>query len=355
MNSHEHLLNSCSVAIVSLDNQLTIKWLNFAAESILGCSKRFAQGKHIANAVPLPVTLLNQIHEAIETTQSVVSRKVEILPRLHGTMVIDCVVTPVSLADNSTQVVLEILDVDRSLKIATERALFDQQERSQNMLRGVAHEVLNPLGGIRGAAQLLEQELGHSKLTEYTSLLIKETDRLQQLLQKMLGPNSRPTLANHNIHEILNYVGKLLLTDNPGKVATQYDYDPSIPDLYCDREKLVQVFINLVSNALYALKDTSNPKVIFVTRVERNFTIRGELKRLVCKVHIQDNGPGIPPDLSETLFYPLVSGSSKGTGLGLSIAQSLVVQHGGLIECRQRNGHTSFEVTIPIESSHESQ
>lgn len=355
MNSHEHLLNSCSVAIVSLDHQLTVEWLNFAAESILGCSKRFARGKHISQAVPLPETLLNQITEALETSQSVVSRKVEILTRLHGTITIDCVVTPVSLPDNSTQVVLEILDVDRSLKIATERALLDQQERSQNMLRGVAHEVLNPLGGIRGAAQLLEQELGQSKLTEYTSLLIKETDRLQLLLQKMLGPNTRPTPGNHNIHEILNYVGKLLLTDNPGNVVTHYDYDPSIPDLYCDREKLIQVFINLVSNALNVLKDTTDPKVTFITRVERNFTIRGELKKLVCKVTIQDNGPGVPPELKETLFYPLVSGRSKGTGLGLSIALSLVVQHGGLIECHHKDECTSFEITLPIESQHESQ
>lgn len=354
MNSHEHLLNSLSVAIVSLDSTLTIEWLNLSAESMLGCSKRFAQGKNIASVVPLPNSLLQQISEAIKTQQSVVSRKIEILTRSHGTLTIDCVVTPVGQADNNSQVLLELLDVDRPLKIATERALLEQQERSQIMLRGVAHEVLNPIGGIRGAAQLLEQELGKSKLTEYTDLLIKETDRLQKLLQRMLGPNTRLEMQQHNIHEMLNYVDRLLLNENPGKTTSSYDYDPSIPELFCDREKLVQVFINLVSNALYALKDTPNPNVIFKTRVERNFTIRGELKKLVCKIHIQDNGPGIPAELTDTLFYPLVSGRSQGTGLGLSIAQSLVVQHGGLIECHQRDGHTSFEVTLPIEKYHES-
>lgn len=353
MNSEEHLLNNLSVAIVSLDSTLTIEWLNLAAESMFGCSKRFAQGKKIANIVPIPDSLIKQITEATHTNQSVVSRRVEILTRSHGPLTIDCVVTPVVQADNRPQVLLELLDVDRPLKIATERALLEQQERSQIMLRGVAHEVLNPIGGIRGAAQLLEQELGNSKLTEYTDLLIKETDRLHKLLHRMLGPNTRPAFSEHNIHEVLAYVDRLLLKENPGKVTTRYDYDPSIPEIYCDKEKLVQVFINLVSNALYALKDTTNPQITIKTRVERNFTIRGELKKLVCKIHIQDNGPGIPAGLKETLFYPLVSGRSEGTGLGLSIAQSLVVQHGGLIEC-QRNGCTSFEVTLPIEKHHES-
>lgn len=339
---------------MSLDNTLTIEWLNQAAESMLGCSKRFAQGKKITSVIPLPASLLKQITEATHTKQSVVSRKVEILTRSHGPLTIDCVVTPVGYTDSRPQVLLELLDVDRPLKIATESALLEQQERSQNMLRGVAHEVLNPIGGIRGAAQLLEQELGHSKLTEYTDLLIKETDRLQKLLHRMLGPNTRPDFSEHNIHEVLAYVDRLLLNENPGKVTSRYDYDPSIPDIYCDKEKLVQVFINLVSNALYALKNTDNPKITFKTRVERNFTIRGVLKKLVCKIHIQDNGPGIPSDLKDTLFYPLVSGRFEGTGLGLSIAQSLVVQHGGLIECQQKDGSTSFEVTLPIEKHHES-
>lgn len=354
MNSHEHLLNTLSVAIVLLDSTLTIEWVNLSAESMLGCSNRYAQGKKISSVVPLPDSLLQKITEAIHTDQSVVSRKVEINTGFHGTLTIDCVVTPVSQTDKQPQVLLELQDVDRPLKIATERALLEQQERSQNMLRGVAHEVLNPIGGIRGAAQLLEQELGNSKLTEYTDLLIKETDRLHKLLNRMLGPNTRPDYKEHNIHEILAYVDRLLLKDNPGKVTTNYDYDPSIPETYCDKEKLVQVFINLVSNALFALKKTENPQITLKTRVERNLTIRGELKKLVCKIYVEDNGPGIPEDLTETLFYPLVSGRSQGTGLGLSIAQSLVVQHGGLIECQQKNKRTSFEVTVPIEKPHES-
>lgn len=354
MNSHEHLLNNLSVAIVSLDSQLNVEWLNLAAEAMLGCSNRFAQGKKIPGLVPLPQSLLDQIDEAILTRQSVVSRRVKLLSRSFGTLYIDCVVTPVEQSKKTSHVVLELLDVDRPLKIATERALQEQQERSQNIIRGVAHEVLNPLGGIRGAAQLLEQELGTSKLTEYTQLLIKETDRLQKLLRRMLGPNSRPAFEHHNIHEILNYVSRLLLQENPGHVHTRHDYDPSIPDLYCDREKLVQVIVNLVSNALLALKDTTGPIVTLKTRVERNFTIRSELKKLVCKIHIQDNGPGIPEELQDKLFDPLVSGRPDGTGLGLSIAQSLVAQHGGLIECHRIDSQTSFEITLPIEQHNES-
>lgn len=343
------MLNNLSVAIVSLDSKLQIEWLNLSAEAMLSCSNRFAQGKKISAVVELPQTLLDQIDEAIQTGQSMVSRRVKLLSRSFGTIRIDCVVTPVADADSITNVLLELLDVDRPLKIATERALQEQQERSQNIIRGVAHEVLNPLGGIRGAAQLLEQELGSSKLTEYTQLLIKETDRLRKLLQRMLGPNTRPAMDQHNIHEMLNYVSRLLLNDNPGNVSTIYDYDPSIPEFSCDREKLVQVFVNLVSNALFALKNTTTPAVTLKTRVERNLTIRGELKRLVCKIYIQDNGPGIPENLRDNLFDPLISGRPGGTGLGLSIAQSLVAQHGGMIECNESDGSTSFEITLPIE------
>lgn len=354
MNSNEQVLNNLSVAIVSLDSELRTEWLNLSAEAMLGCSNRFAQGKKISAIVPMPQSLLEQIAEAMQTGQTMVRRRVKLISRSFGTLYIDCVVTPIEESNQISQVLLELLDVDRPLKIATERALQEQQERSQNIIRGIAHEVLNPLGGIRGAAQLLEQELGSSKLTEYTQLLIKETDRLQKLLRRMLGPNTRPILEKHNVHEMLNYVSRLLLKDNPGNVRTLYDYDPSIPDLYCDNEKLVQVLINLVSNALLALKDTTDPAVTLKTRVERNFTIRGELKRLVCKIYVQDNGPGIPESLKDNLFDPLISGRPGGTGLGLSIAQSLVAQHGGMIECSDTDHCTSFEITLPLEHHHES-
>ena len=342
--------------MIALDRQRRIVLLNLAAESMLGCSRRIALGQRINKICPLPESLVTQIDAVLLNRQTLITRQLEIPTRNMQTAIVDCIVSPMDNDNDHTDpplVLLELIDIDRQHKIAQERALFEQQERSQRMLRGVAHEVLNPLGGIRGAAQLLEQELGRSKLTDYTGLLIKEADRLQNLMQKMLGPNKRPQINEHNIHEILDYVSQLLLANNPDNVITRTDYDPSIPQLHCDREKLIQVFINLFSNALHALASRADterpPQVTLRTRVERNFTIRGQLKRLVCKVHVIDNGPGLDPELKETLFFPLVSGRPNGTGLGLSIAQSLVVQHGGLIECHSQPGRTIFEVTLPIE------
>jgi len=348
LDLHEYLLNNTAVAVVSIDRDYRIQWMNLSAESMFSCSRRVAVQQRFDQIFSLPVELLDQISDALQSGQILVSRKLKIPTRYRETLFVDCIVTPLDTAEYGPALLIELMDIDRQHKIATEQALLEQQERSHNILRGVAHEVLNPLGGIRGAAQLLESELSDSRLTEYTQLLITEADRLQSLLQRMLGPNTRPVPQYTNIHEILNYVERLLLQENPGNVRTVLDYDPSIPDIYGDREKLIQVFINLVSNALHALKNTPQPSVIVKTRVERNFTIRGEVKKLVGKIQIIDNGPGIPTELKDNLFDPLVSGRQGGTGLGLSIAQSLTVQHGGLIECHRKNDHTVFAVTLPV-------
>jgi two-component system nitrogen regulation sensor histidine kinase GlnL len=348
MDPRPQLLNNLTVAVVSLDQDQRVEWLNPAAETLLGSSKRFCEGQPISAIITLPDALLSQLVEAQSTGQSLICRRLQINTRLRSSILVDCIVTPIQTTGSGPKFILELLDIDRQQRIAAERDILERQDRTQKILQGFAHEVLNPLGGIRGAAQLLEQELGKSKLTEYTQLLIKEADRLQNLMRRMLGPNSQLKLEKHNIHEILNYVTRLLLTDNPRGIQPVYDFDPSIPEMQCDREKLIQVFVNLVSNAIYALRDTDDPRITFKTRVERNFTIRGKLVRLVCKVHVTDNGPGIPDSVKNTLFDPLVSGRPGGTGLGLSIAQSLVVQQGGLIECASTPGQTVFEVTLPV-------
>ncbi|OED36799.1 hypothetical protein AB833_25660 [Chromatiales bacterium (ex Bugula neritina AB1)] len=349
MNPNDNLINSTSVAIVSLDDTQRILWMNVSAEAMLSCSQRVASGQKIYKLFALPDQLVAQIKETLQTGQILINRKLEIPTRLRETVLVDCIATPIDLSSKNPKVLLELMNIDRQHKIATEQALLEQQERSQNILRGVAHEVLNPLGGIRGAAQLLEQELSGSSLTEYTQLLIKEADRLRDLLQRMLGSNSRPEKGANNIHEILGYVRYLLLNASPEQAHVTLDYDPSIPDLSCDRGKLVQVFINLISNAMHAVRGQTNPAITLKTRVERNFTIRGKLIKLVCKIQVIDNGKGVDPNLVETLFDPLVTGRSGGTGLGLSIAQSLVMQHGGLIDYYSKEQQTVFEVTLPIE------
>lgn len=326
--------------------------MNTAAEALLGVSRRSAIDRSLAQIVQLPDTLAQHLSEARRLGNTLIDREIELARRDYPAAIVDCMITPIeTLGKNpQPQLLVEIVDNDRQNKIANEQQLLEQQQQSQALLRSLAHEVLNPLGGIRGAAQLMAQETTSQALSEYTDLIIREADRLKNLLGRLLGPNSRPVMAAHNIHPVIDHVTRLLLANTPS-VKCVYDYDPSIPDLHCDRERMIQVLINILSNALKAMAKTPQPTIIIRTRVERNFTIRNELIRLVCRIQIIDNGAGVEPAIRETLFYPLVTSSAGGTGLGLSIAQSLVMQHGGLIECQSEPGNTVFTITLPLDQA----
>jgi len=216
-----------------------------------------------------------------------------------------------------------------------------------SLLRGLAHEIKNPLGGLRGAAQLLEKQLDDNELAEYTSIIIHEADRLKQLIDRMLGPNSRPKQEPTNVHEVLEHVRKILRVGAPAGVDIQFDYDPSIPEFNTDRDRLVQVLLNIAGNALNSVGDSGN--IVFRSRVISSFTIGTERHPLVAALEIRDNGPGVPPHLLDQIFYPMVSGTQTGTGLGLSIAQAIMNQLGGLIECQSEPGNTTFRVLTPLE------
>jgi two-component system nitrogen regulation sensor histidine kinase GlnL len=246
---------------------------------------------------------------------------------------------------------VELLQVDRHLRIAREENLIAQQSTARALVRGLAHEIKNPLGGLRGAAQLLERELPDESLTEYTRIIIDEADRLQLLVDRMLGPNSLPNKRELNVHEVLERVRALVQGELPAAIRIQRDYDPSIPPLQADRDLLIQAVLNIVRNAVQALGESG--VITLRTRTQRQFTIGSRRHRLVARLEIVDNGPGIPPELIEQIFYPMVTGRSDGTGLGLSIAQSLVNQHGGLIECASRPGETVFTLLLPLESKDE--
>ncbi len=236
--------------------------------------------------------------------------------------------------------------MDRHIRIAREEALLRQQTTTSNIIRGLAHEIKNPLGGLRGAAQLLERELPSDELKEYTRIIIGEADRLQSLINRMTGPVSRPNLAMVNIHEILQYVRQLLMAEDSGHVEFKTDYDPSIPLIYVDRDWMVQAILNIAGNALQAVNGEGT--ISFVTRIMRNFTIGSEIYRLVLRIQVIDDGPGISQEMLGTVFYPMITGKEGGTGLGLSIAQTLISQQKGLIECTSEPGRTVFTVLIPI-------
>ena len=259
--------------------------------------------------------------------------------------IVDCSLIPLG----EQRILVELQQVGQHLRIQNEERLLHQNRASADLLRGLAHEIKNPLGGLRGAAQLLESELPDPALKEYTEVIIGEADRLQSLLDQMLGPNRPPQMAETNLHELLERVRTLVLAEaSSGKLTIQRDYDPSIPSFPADRDLMIQALLNIVKNAAQSLNNCG--EIQLRTRVKRQVTIGNQRHRLVCSLEIEDSGPGISEELRNTIFLPMVTGRSEGTGLGLSIAQSIVQRQGGVIECESKPGQTIFTLLIPLES-----
>jgi two-component system nitrogen regulation sensor histidine kinase GlnL len=262
---------------------------------------------------------------------------------------VDLIITPVG-GDTDGHLLVELLPVDRMLKISREEGLLHAQETTRTVIRGLAHEIKNPLGGVRGAAQLLARELPNEDLAEYTRVIIREADRLRDLVDRLLGPHQQLELQRLNVHEILEHVRNLILAESDNRVDIIRDYDPSLPEIPGDRTQLIQVVLNIMRNALQAAADPRTCEITLRTRSRRQFTIGTQLHRLVCQVDIIDNGPGVPDDIEHSIFVPMVTGRAEGTGLGLAIAQSVINHHGGLLECESVPGNTRFTLYIPMRS-----
>ncbi len=258
-------------------------------------------------------------------------------------LVLDCHAAPL---ERERFLLLELLDTERDRKVRRELALVAQQQLSRRIIRQLAHEVKNPLGGLRGAAQLLERQLPDPELKAYTRVIIEEADRLASLVDGILRAGGAPRPEEVNLHRITEHVAQLIEAEKPGGVELVRDYDPSLPSLTVDRHQMIQAFLNLARNAMQAVGD--HGRLIFRTRALPNFALGGEPPRLVLSAEIEDNGPGIPEDLKETIFYPLVTGRTTGTGLGLTIAQDLVSRNGGLIEFTSQPGRTIFQLRLPV-------
>lgn len=343
----DSLLDSMSTAVLAIDESVNIVYLNSAAEQLLGVSQRKATGQRLTRVLTIPDTLFARLREALGNTQPFTDRQITVEPHGQDPQIVDISLSPYRIGDTLVGLLLEILPIDRPLRIARDEALLAQQEHARSLLRGLAHEIKNPLGGLRGAAQLLEKQLPDPELSEYTNIIIREADRLQSLIDRMLGPTSRPRRQQLNVHEVLEHVRKIVIAAAPDGVHVRFDYDPSIPEFMTDRDRLVQVILNIAGNALQALGESG--VLLFRSRVISNFTIGGTKHPLVASISIHDNGPGVPQDISDQIFYPMVTGTDHGTGLGLSIAQSTMNQLGGLIECSSEPGDTTFTVLIPLE------
>ena len=261
--------------------------------------------------------------------------------------VVDCRVSPLDMEDAA--LLVEITDVTRRSRISRENALLIQHGAGRQMIRQLAHEIKNPLGGIRGAAQLLERQLDADELREYTDVVISETDRLASLVDTLLGPGGAPNKQPVNVHELLEYVVRIVEAENPRRLMFVRDYDPGLPLIDLDRDQVIQAFLNLVSNAAAALDGQGT--ITLRSRAVTNFTIGDTRHRVIASIEIEDDGPGIPPDMQDSVFYPLVTGRPDGTGLGLPAAQELLSRHGGLIEFESRPGRTVFFVRIPLDQA----
>jgi len=327
--SEAGLLDSLATAVLAVDSSLRIHYLNIAAEQLLGISQRRAIGQTLTRALNIPDSLFSRIRQALESGQPFTDRQVSVEPHGQDAHLVDLSLTPYRSEDGLNALILEISMLDRPLRIARDEAMLAQQEHAASVVKGLAHEIKNPLGGLRGAAQLLARQLPDKELTEYTSIIIREADRLHNLIDRMLGPTSRTRRDIVNLHEVLEHVRKIIIAGAPDGVVVRFDYDPSIPECKTDRDRLVQVLLNIAGNALQALQGSG--RITFRSRVVNGFTIAGTRYPLVACVEIKDNGPGISESLIDQIFFPMVKGDDGGSGLGLSIAQSIMNQLGGLV------------------------
>ncbi|MBM6552256.1 nitrogen regulation protein NR(II) [Marinomonas ostreistagni] len=349
------LIDHLSTAVLQLNRELCIEYLNPSAEMMLEVSRRRIYGQDLSAALSEDDESRAALVAAIQSGHAFTKREAEVTLTTGKVVLCDYNVTPVMGALNNTDsLLIELHPRDRMKRISQEDELIANHQTSKELVRGLAHEIKNPLGGIRGAAQLISRVFDDEGLKDYTQVIIEESDRLRDLVDRLLGPRQLPQYQPVNIHRVTERVNQLISVESGEHIKIVRDYDPSIPDLIGDEDQLIQSVLNVMRNAMQALlnqEDNHDKQITVSTRTLRQFTIGAKRHRLVCRVSITDNGPGIPESLLKTLFYPMVSGRADGTGLGLSIAQSVVHQHNGIIECNSQPQCTEFNILIPIEQS----
>ena len=340
----QNLPNQMVTAVIVLNKKLRIQYVNPAAEALLIKSFNKLSDKTLNTVFfnnPINDVRLNQL-----LTSGQEFSDSDVILEFFDRRKITVEITASSVDfDKSPHILLEFKQIDQQKQISVEAFQQQQWESARDLIRGLAHEIKNPLGGLRGAAQLLNKEL-EIEQQEYTQMIIEQADRLTNLVDRLLGPNQLPNVSAQNIHVVLEKVAQLTSFNNPENVKIIKDYDPSIPDIIFDPDKLQQAILNIVNNALQVIGSDGN--IILKTRATSNKTINGKRIKLAMQLSIIDNGPGIPEKIQNTLFYPMVSGRANGTGLGLSISQTLINQHHGKLSCISQPGHTEFIIILPI-------
>ena len=335
------------VAVVRNDS--SVLFSKSALEDALGTSRRMIVGTQFTEVFMEPSQLQNALEGASENEFAAL-RYDALLNRIgYEPMPVHVIVTRTEPAD---EIIVEMVPLEQQTRQDREERLAEQAQTNKELIRNLAHEIKNPLGGIRGAAQLLELEMDSPDLTEYTQVIIHEADRLQSLVDRLLAPHRRPHMVGDvNIHEVCERVRSLILAEFPRGLHVERDYDTSIPEFRGDREQLIQTVLNIAHNACQALAEriaAGDANLTFRTRVLRGVTFGKQRYRLALELHVIDNGPGVPDSIKDRIFYPLVSGREGGSGLGLTLAQTFVQQHHGSIEVDSVPGRTDFKILIPL-------
>lgn len=361
MIDYRLLVDNLSTAILLVDSDLNIFYLNSSCETLFDISLLRASGQTVLNILQSPGDTFNTeeaLLNSLKTGQAYTRREATIIVNFKDVHVDYSVVQLNTGKPYHPLLLIELNPIDRMLKISKEENLVQQHQVARQLIRGVAHEIKNPLGGIRGATQLLARSLNDTKYAEFTDIIISEVDRLRNLADTMLGSRQLPSYEPVNVHDPLERVRALIVNQTKKKIIITRDYDLSLPEVKADRDQLIQVMLNISVNAVQAMTENKEfftdqyPELILRTRIQRLVTINGVLHRSTVRIDIQDNGPGVPEDILESVFYPLVTGRAKGTGLGLSIAQNIMHQHNGMIECQSIPGKTIFSLYIPWELNH---
>ena len=340
------MLDNLYTAVLIFDSQLRLSDINNAGENLFFISREKARG-YDARKILTSRKLLENIERALSTKEPCMEWGIDLELPDAKTVCVDCIVTPVTEDETCKGVALELINADTRVRALRESNLTYMHDAARKSLSGIAHEIKNPLGGLRGAAQLLQRELNGSSLVEYTRIIIDEADRLHNLIDRMLAPVKRNQLRSVNIHSVLEHTCRVVEAEAVADIRIRRDYDPSLPALRADREQLIQAILNICRNALQAVDETG--EVLIRTRIEHRSTIRNRHYRLVVRIDVIDNGPGVPADIEEHIFYPMVTGRADGYGLGLSISQSLIQSHNGMIEYERINDRTCFKILLPVE------
>jgi len=346
--SSQAIIDNLHSAVIIINQELCLEYLNPSAEMLLQISSARARGRALRELVNEDQAFFARIEESLITHHPFSMYEIELTTHTGQTQAMDFMASPVEYHPTGNYLLLEFVSRGRLHKLVQKENLLIQSEASRSLLRGLAHEIKNPLGGLRGAAQLLERELKSKEDHEYTNIIIREADRLQALVDRMLGPSGMPDITRVNIHKMLEHVRHLVQAEHTS-LNFIIDYDPSLPDLFGDESMLIQAILNITRNAVREVSSNPDGRIIFRTRPLLNYTIGHITHPVVARIDVIDNGPGIPEDLKEKIFLPMVTGRADGTGLGLSIAQTLINQHNGLIECHSIPGETVFTLFLPLQ------